>query len=61
MVFGGRVVGPYVRHYRGQLECAFVKGWYQDVKCMCWLIDRSFGQDITFMQVNDEMCKKNFE
>jgi hypothetical protein len=43
------------------MECAFVTGWFTEKACMCWMTDRSFGKDVTFLHVDDLMCERQFE
>jgi len=58
LFFGGRVVGPYIRHYNGQMECAFIEGWYKQITCVCWM--PNIFSDKTFLTPEaDVFCKEN--
>ena len=56
--FGGRVVGPYIKQYNGQMECAFVEGWAKDIVCRCHIVSDSFSKDKTFLEAPEIMCKE---
>ena len=60
-MFGGKVVGPYIRHYKGKMECAYVQGWFSNIKCMCWITEPNFSPDRTFLEVPNVMCEKSFQ
>ena len=60
-VFGGKVVGPYYKQYKGKLECAKIQGWFNNIKCMCWITEPDFSQDRTFLEAPNVMCEKQFE
>jgi hypothetical protein len=58
MFFGGTIVGPYVQHFDGKLECANVRGWYQEVRCMCHITDPAFSDDKSFIWSMPQACKE---
>ena len=60
LMFGGRVIGPYVKHFHGQMKCAFVEGWFTKKKCMCYITDQNFSPDRTFLAAEYVMCEKSF-
>jgi hypothetical protein len=59
-VFGGKVIGPYKRHFNDQLECAKIEGWSEEAKCFCRVADPDFSNNKTFLESDDIMCEKEF-
>jgi hypothetical protein len=58
--FGGKVVGPYFKHYDGTIECAYVEGWYKDVSCVCRVRDVDYDFNRVFLIAPDEiLCKQS--
>jgi len=53
LFFGGKVVGPYIKHYNGQMECAFVDGWNKEITCVCWLLNFPELHDKVFLTLED--------
>ena len=56
LFFGGKVVGPYMRHFNNQLECAFVDGW-ETRKCLCNVINNPEVSGKVFIVAEDKFCE----
>jgi len=55
-VFGGQIVGRYYNHFNNQLQCAMVKGWFDETKCMCWITQKNFSKDRSFLSAPEVFC-----
>jgi len=55
--FGARVDSEYIMHYNNKLQCAYVIGWYDERKCMCFLTEDDLRlKDKTLIASNHIMC-----
>lgn len=62
LFFGARVVGPYYRHFKGKIECAYVDGWHTKRTCLCWIIEPGFSNNKTFLvSENDIFCEQQVD
>jgi len=62
LFFGGKVIGPYYRHFKGKMECAYVSGWHVEKKCLCWIIERGFSENKTFLvSENEAFCQQQID
>jgi hypothetical protein len=62
LFFGGKVIGPYHRHYKNKLECAYVEGWSDKKTCMCWICEPGFSNNRTFLLSEDEIfCQQDIK
>jgi len=61
-VFGGKVTSEYKEHYKGELECAMVEGWFSSEKCMCHITDESFSPHAkTFLDAPSAFCEEEYQ
>lgn len=62
LFFGGKVVGPYYKHFKGKMECAYVEGWHVGKKCLCWISEPGFSENKTFLVSENEIfCQQQVE
>ena len=55
--FGGKVDSEYKEHFNGKMICAYVDGWYNKRKCMCFLTeDDPRLRDKTLLASDPVMC-----
>ena len=56
--FGGAIISPYVYKFDNKIKCATIKGWDDQPKCYCVLIekdDRIEGK--VFIPMEEKTCK----
>lgn len=57
--FGAKVASEYIEHFDNKMKCAFVKGWHEDIKCMCLLTkeDERLGNSKTLIASERKACE----
>lgn len=61
LFFNGKVIGKYTHHFKDQMQCATVEGWYPASTCMCLVRDPRISATVFLVAPTEKWCEKNFE
>ena len=61
--FGAVVDGDYIYHFDGKMRCAYIVGWHDERKCMCFLTEKdpSLGNDKSLIASMPNACDSQFK